>query len=62
MQWRYSSCIDRVFHEQCCKEKPRILVEVPHNEILKYSLDLRSMTQGRGEFTFKFWNYSEVKR
>ncbi|MGL4253810.1 MAG: elongation factor G [Fusobacteriaceae bacterium] len=40
--------------------KQRILAEVPHNEILKYSLDLRSMTQGRGEFTFKFSNYSEI--
>lgn len=39
--------------------KQLITAEVPHNEILKYALDLRSMTQGRGLFDFEFSNYSE---
>ncbi|MDR3259477.1 MAG: elongation factor G [Fusobacteriaceae bacterium] len=35
-------------------------VEVPQSEILKYALDLRAMTQGRGSFTYKFERYDEV--
>jgi elongation factor G len=38
----------------------KITVEVPQAEILKYSLDLRAMTQGRGEFEFAFARYEEV--
>lgn len=34
-----------------------VIAEVPHNEILTYALDLRSMTQGRGFFSFEFSNY-----
>lgn len=35
-------------------------VEVPQAEVLKYALDLRAMTQGRGEFSFEFARYEEV--
>ncbi|MBP6062614.1 MAG: elongation factor G [Fusobacteriaceae bacterium] len=39
--------------------KQIITAEVPYNEILKYALDLNSMTQGRGNFHFDFAHYSE---
>lgn len=39
--------------------KQVITAEVPYNEILKYALDLNSMTQGRGNFHFDFAHYSE---
>lgn len=35
-------------------------VEVSQVEVLKYALDLRAMTQGRGEFSFEFARYEEV--
>lgn len=34
--------------------------EVPENEMFKYATDLRSMSQGRGSFTFEFERYQEV--
>ncbi len=34
--------------------------EVPQAEVLKYSLDLRSQTQGRGSFTMEFDHYEPV--
>ena len=37
-----------------------IVAEVPYTEIMKYSTDLRSMTQARGEFKSKFVRYEEV--
>jgi elongation factor G len=37
-----------------------ILAEAPHNEMLKYPIDLRSMTQGRGSFTMTFERYDEA--
>lgn len=40
--------------------KQIVIAEVPHNEILKYALDLKSMTQGRGVFNFEFLDYREV--
>ena len=33
---------------------------VPEAEILRYSTDLRSMTQGRGSYELKFSHYEEV--
>jgi len=33
---------------------------VPLSEMRRYAIDLRSMTQGRGEFTFEFERYEEV--
>jgi elongation factor G len=38
----------------------KIKAHVPMSEMLKYSIDLRSMTQGRGSFTMKFDHYEEV--
>ncbi|NLP36763.1 MAG: elongation factor G [Firmicutes bacterium] len=37
-----------------------IKAHVPMAEMLKYSVDLRSMTQGRGSFTMEFDHYEEV--
>lgn len=34
--------------------------EVPEAEILKYSIDLRALTQGRGEFSYDFIRYEEL--
>ncbi|MBQ3438119.1 MAG: elongation factor G [Fusobacterium sp.] len=34
--------------------------EVPEAEILKYSIDLRALTQGRGEFSYEFVRYEEL--
>jgi len=40
--------------------KQKISAEAPMAEILKYATDLRSMTQGRGEFTMVFDRYEEA--
>ncbi|MBM4433031.1 MAG: elongation factor G, partial [Chloroflexi bacterium] len=37
-----------------------IEAQVPLAEILRYSIDLRSMTQGRGTYTIDFNRYEEV--
>jgi len=37
-----------------------IEAEVPQAEILRYAIDLKSLTQGRGTFTLKFDHYEEV--
>lgn len=37
-----------------------LFVEVPEVEILKYCIDLRAMTQGKGEFQYEFIRYEEV--
>mgnify|MGYP006289499297 CR=1 FL=1 len=42
------------------KGKQVIKAKIPQSEIFKYSIDLRSITQGRGTFTAKFSNYEEV--
>lgn len=34
--------------------------EVPEAEILKYSIDLRALTQGKGEFSYEFVRYEEL--
>lgn len=34
--------------------------EVPMSEMFKYATDLRSMSQGRGKFTFEFVRYSQA--
>ncbi|HOL17820.1 MAG TPA: elongation factor G [Bacillota bacterium] len=38
----------------------KIRAQVPMAEMFKYSIDLRSMTQGRGFFTMTFSHYEEV--
>ena len=38
----------------------RVVAEVPAGEMLKYSADLRSMTQGRGSYTQEFVRYEDA--
>lgn len=38
----------------------KILAQVPMAEMFRYSIDLRSMTQGRGFFAMEFSHYEEV--
>ncbi len=38
----------------------RIRAAVPQAELYQYSVDLRSMTQGRGVYTMEFSHYEEV--
>ena len=33
---------------------------VPESEMLRFALDLRSITQGRGSFAMKFSHYEEM--
>jgi len=40
-------------------KKQVINAEAPHSEMLKYAIDLRSMTQGRGSFTMEFDRYED---
>jgi elongation factor G len=37
-----------------------IRAHVPMSEVLRYAPDLRSMTQGRGDFELEFSHYEEV--
>ena len=37
-----------------------IEVQAPYAELLRYAIDLRSMTQGRGSFVMEFSHYEEV--
>lgn len=40
--------------------KEKIIATAPMSEMLKYAIDLRSMTQGRGTYTMEFERYEEV--
>lgn len=42
------------------KGKQIIRAQVPQAEMFRYSIDLRSITQGRGTFTMQFSHYEEV--
>ncbi len=44
------------------KNKQKIIAEVPFSEMNKYATDLRSMTQGRGQFDMQFARYEEVPK
>ena len=37
-----------------------VIGEAPHSELFEYAIDLRSMTQARGEFTIEFDRYEEI--
>lgn len=41
-------------------EPGKIVAEVPMSEMAKYAIDLRSITQGRGDFTFTFERYEQA--
>ncbi len=41
-------------------EPNKIIAEVPTSEMFKYAIDLRSMTQGRGSYTFTFERYEQA--
>ncbi|SMP70034.1 elongation factor G [Anoxynatronum buryatiense] len=38
----------------------KVTAEAPQSEMFKYAIDLRSMTQARGDFTMEFVRYEEV--
>jgi elongation factor G len=40
--------------------RQNILAEIPEVEIVKYTVDLKAMTQGSGSFTRSFARYEEV--
>ena len=40
--------------------KQAIQAEAPHSEMLRYAIELRSITQGRGSFTMEFDRYDEA--
>ena len=40
----------------------KLLAEAPQAELFDYSLGLRSMTQGRGNFELRFERYEEVPK
>lgn len=50
----------RVLGMSMKNNKQVISAEAPMAEMFKYTLDLRSMTQGRGEFTMSFNRYEEA--
>ena len=37
-----------------------IQAQAPYSELIKYTIDLKSMTQGRGSFSLEFSHYDEV--
>src|SRR5699024_2571330 len=39
-----------------------VIAEAPHAELFQYAIDLRSMTQARGEFEMEFIRYEEVPK
>jgi elongation factor G len=46
--------------DEGAKGRQIIKAQVPLAEMFRYSIDLRSITQGRGTFTMKFSHYEEV--
>lgn len=46
--------------DEAGKGKQNIKAQVPQAEMFRYSIDLRSITQGRGTFTMRFSHYEEV--
>ncbi len=41
-------------------KKQLIKAQVPQAEMARYTIDLKSMTQGRGKFNMAFSHYEEV--
>ncbi|MBQ3116481.1 MAG: elongation factor G [Clostridia bacterium] len=50
----------RILGMEMVNGQQEILAEAPLVEMLKYAIDLRSMTQGRGKFSAQFLCYEEV--
>ena len=50
----------RILGMEMVGKKQVISAEAPHSEMLKYPIDLRSMTQGRGSFAMSFERYDEA--
>ena len=50
----------RILGTEPMNGKQLIKAQVPLSEMFRYSIDLRSMTQGRGSFTMEFDRYEEV--
>jgi elongation factor G len=50
----------RLQGQEAVGKKTEIIAEVPHAEMQKYPIDLRSMTQGRGSFNMTFERYDEA--
>lgn len=50
----------RVLGMEAVDDMQVITAEIPMSEIQRYSTDLKSMTQARGEFTMEFARYEEV--
>jgi elongation factor G len=46
--------------EQASAGKQRVKAQVPQAEVARYSIDLRSLTGGRGSFSMSFSHYEEV--
>jgi elongation factor G len=46
--------------EPCSPGKTRIMAEVPMATMMRYALDLRSLTKGRGMFRSEFARYADV--
>jgi elongation factor G len=46
--------------ESASAGKQRVKALVPQAEVARYSIDLRSMTGGRGAFSMRFSHYEEV--
>jgi len=40
--------------------KQQISAQVPYSKMVNYSIDLRSITQGRGEYVMEFESYEEA--
>jgi len=50
----------KVLGMDASEKNPSIRAHVPQAEMMRYAIDLRSLTQGRGSFTMKFLRYEEV--
>lgn len=50
----------RVLGMEQVDKQQKVIAEIPMSEMFKYATDLRSMTQARGSFTYKFERYEEV--